>query len=163
MPNSITFLPVTQDHRELLRGWLDTPHVREWWGETEKELALIYDGMGEHEPYLAGVDGLPIAYIQAWWPIQHPHLEWLRGMTASTRGIDLFIGEASHLSRGYGSAIVAAFATKLFAEGATRLIIDPDRRNARAIAAYTKAGFARFGTHEGDVLMELHAQQSEFA
>lgn len=163
MPSSISFLPVTEAHRTLLRAWLDAPHVREWWGEAEKEIALIYDGKREHEPYLACLDGEPVAYIQAWWPIQHPHLDWLHGMSASTRGVDLFIGAAQHVGRGFGSAIVAAFADKLFAEGATRLIIDPHHRNARAIAAYTKAGFKRFDTHDEDVLMELHAKQAEVA
>ena len=48
------------------------------------------------------------------------------------RGIDISIGDASNLGKGLGSLIVKHFAAKLFAEGATRLVIDPDMRTTNA-------------------------------
>lgn len=156
MPSEISFIPVTQAHRALLLRWLSAPHVREWWGEPEEELALIYDGKGEHEPYLACVNGEPMGYIQAWWPSQHPDLPWQHGMGRDTRGVDLFIGDAAHLNHGFGSAIIEAFSQKLFREGAARLIIDPDRRNRRAVFAYQKAGFTAYDRTPTDLLMERH-------
>lgn len=71
------------------------------------------------------------------------------------RGVDISIGDASNLSKGLGTQIVKAFTHKLFAEGATRLVIDPDKDNVRAIAAYMKAGFTPYAEFEGDLLMEL--------
>ena len=58
-----------------------------------------------------------------------------------TRGIDQFIGEADMLGRGHGSAFIRAFIDRLLANGAPRIVIDPDPANARAIRAYEKAGF----------------------
>lgn len=163
---SITFKAVTEDDRALLRVWLETPHAREWWGEAEEELALIYDGSGEHEPFIASVDGEAVAYVQSWWPSPHPDLPWQHGMTPTTRGIDITIGRPENLGKGLGSLIVKHFAARLFAEGATRLIIDPDIRNERAIAAYIKAGFTpydRFETEDGtDLLMELLPEDFDY-
>jgi aminoglycoside 6'-N-acetyltransferase len=163
---SITFKAVTEDDRAMLHEWLETPHAREWWGDAEEELALIYDSKGEHEPFIACVNGEAAAYVQSWRPSQHPDLPWQHDMTPTTRGIDITIGRPENLGKGLGSLIVKHFAARLFAEGATRLIIDPDIRNERAVAAYIKAGFTpyeRFEAEDGtDLLMELLPEDFDY-
>jgi aminoglycoside 6'-N-acetyltransferase len=152
----ITFIPVTDTHRPLLEGWLKQPHWRQWWGAPHEELRLIYAvEEGEHLPFIACIKGEPIAYIQCWWPAQHPDVPWVRDMKMTERGIDISIGDASNLGKGVGALILRNFAAKLFAEGATRLVIDPDKSNTRAIAAYKKAGFTPFAEVDGDLLLEL--------
>ena len=150
----------------MLRQWLKTPHAREWWGNPDEELALIYDGKDEHEPFIACVNGEPVAYIQSWWPSQHPDLPWQHSMPPTTRGIDIMIGSPENLGKGLGSLIVKHFAAKLFMEGATRIVIDPDITNERAIAAYIKAGFTPydvFETEDGtDLLMELIPEDFDY-
>lgn len=151
----------------MLLQWLSTPHAQEWWGEPNEELRQIYAVEdGEHEPYIACVNGEPMAYIQAWWPTRHGDIPWQRDMTQTTRGIDITIGAAENLGKGLGSLILKHFAAKLFAEGATRLIIDPDSRNERAIAAYLKAGFTPYDMFESDdgtdLLMELLPQDMNY-
>ena len=159
----VTFIPVTEAHRPLLQGWLQQPHWREWWGEAEEELRLIYAVEdGEHQPFIACINGVPIAYVQCWWPAQHPDVDWVKDMTVTERGIDISIGDASNLGKGLGSLIVKHFAAKLFAEGATRLVIDPDMRNERAIAAYMKAGFTPYAEADGDLLMELLPEDFDY-
>jgi aminoglycoside 6'-N-acetyltransferase len=156
----VTFIPLADEHRSMLLQWLSSHHAQEWWGEPHEELRLIYAiEDAEHEPYIAHVDGKPIAYIQAWWPTLHGDIPWQKDMPMTTRGIDITIGAPENLSKGLGSLIIKHFAAKLFAEGATRLIIDPDAKNARAIAAYKKAGFTPYDIFEhpdgSDLLMEL--------
>jgi aminoglycoside 6'-N-acetyltransferase len=141
MPSEVTFISVTEEHRTMLFDWLSRPHVQQWWGDAAEEIELIYDDKGEHEPFIACFDDEPVAYIQAWWPSKHPDLPWQHKMTGDTRGIDLTIGDEENLGKGYGSMIVKAFAAKLFAEGAKRLVIDPDSTNERAKKAYMKARF----------------------
>lgn len=84
---------------------------------------------------------------------------WLADQTPGTLGIDITIGKPNMLGKGLGSLAVRWFCKKLFAEGAPRLIIDPDTANLRAVRAYEKAGFVRFGTHARDdgttLLMEM--------
>lgn len=158
--HDVTFIPVTEEHRNLLRRWASQPHWQQWWGEPEEELRLIYatEG-GEHEPYIACVNDRPIAYVQAWWPSQHPGLAWQHGMPMTTRGIDISIGDEQDTGKGYGPLILRHFAAKLFAEGAARIVIDPELENDHAVSAYMKAGFTPYDTVEqtgGTVLlMEL--------
>lgn len=162
----VTFISVTETHRDLLRAWLSTPHAREWWGDPEEELRLIYAVEdGEHEPFIACVNGEPVAYIQAWWPTQHGDIPWQQGMDPRTRGIDITIGEERHLGKGLGSLIIKAFAAKLISEGAVRLIIDPDMANERAISCYLKAGFTpytAFTEEDGSATLLMELLPEEF-
>jgi aminoglycoside 6'-N-acetyltransferase len=147
----------------MLLRWLSSPHARRWWGDPHEELQLIYAvADGEHEPYIACINGAPIAYVQAWWPSQHPDLPWQHSMDRTTRGIDITIGDADNLGKGMGPLIIKYFAAKLFCEGAQRLIIDPDAANERAVAAYLKAGFTPYDTFKGDLLMELTREDFEW-
>ena len=141
------FRAVTGGDLPMLAEWLAQPHVAEWWGDAEKGVAEIRQAMNEVsvEPLIVELDGRPIAYLQSY----DPHLEDghpYQDQPFGTLGIDLSIGEAELLGQGHGSAILRQFAEQLFAEGAPRLIIDPEPRNARAIRAYEKAGFRHFDT-----------------
>jgi aminoglycoside 6'-N-acetyltransferase len=161
--SAVTFIPLAEEHRALLRRWLATPHAQQWWGDPDEELRLIYAiEDGEHQPFIACVNDKAIAYIQAWWPTKHPDYPWQNGMTPTTRGIDITIGEINNLGKGFGPMIVKHFAAKLFSEGATRLIIDPDKNNSRAIAAYIKAGFTPYDEYEGDILMEMLPEDFDY-
>ena len=141
------FRAVTRDDLPMLARWLTQPHMREWWGEPEQGVAEIGEAIEsvETEPLIVELAGRPIAYLQSY----DPHLEDghpYQDQPFGSLGIDLSIGEAELLGQGHGSAILRQFADQLFAEGAPRLIIDPEPRNARAIRAYEKAGFRHFDT-----------------
>jgi aminoglycoside 6'-N-acetyltransferase len=78
-----------------------------------------------------------------------------------TRGLDQFIGEASMLGSGHGSAFVRAFTDRLLANGTPRVVIDPDPANAQAIRSYEKAGFRRernVETPDGAALLMVRDQ-----
>ena len=49
------------------------------------------------------------------------------------------------IEKGHGSAFIAERLTSLFEEGVPVVATDPHPDNARAIAAYTRAGFTQFG------------------
>ncbi|MDI6027472.1 GNAT family N-acetyltransferase [Corticibacterium sp. UT-5YL-CI-8] len=140
------FRPVTAKDLPLLANWLAEPHVAEWWGPADEELAQIREHMDSIsvEPLIVELDGKPIAYLQSYDPHMeddHPYADQPYG----TLGLDISIGPAEYLGQGHGSAILDQFAEELFEEGTPRLIIDPDPSNARAIRAYAKAGFQPIG------------------
>jgi aminoglycoside 6'-N-acetyltransferase len=66
--HSYDFVPVDREHLQLLRQWLEAPHVSEWWGDPDHEIDLIEEGLGLLwvEPFLATLDGRPFAYIQTY-------------------------------------------------------------------------------------------------
>ncbi len=165
---TIQFVPITVDDRAMLKTWLSTPDAQEWWGDPDHELRLIYDGeeSGESRGYIAHNDDGPFAYIQNWPCAAQPaevvaKEPWVGRQMPGTLGVDITIGRPDLIGKGLGSATVRAFCAKLFAEGAKRLVIDPDITNQRAVRAYEKAGFACYDTFtnpDGSVtqLMEMH-------
>lgn len=135
-----------EDDLPLLAAWLELPHWRDWWAQADDELAQIRDHIDSVsvEPLIVELDDEPIAYAQVYDPHLedgHPYADQPFG----TLGIDISIGPAEALAQGHGSAILNQLAEMLFAEGAPRLVIDPDPSNARAIRAYEKAGFRPLG------------------
>lgn len=145
------FAPVTPDDKSILRKWLSTPSSREWWGDPDHEISLIFDGekTGESSGYIVHGDDGPFAYIQSWPSDKQPadaikREPWVAEQPVGTLGVDITIGRPDLLGKGLGTEVVRQFCQKLFAEGAPRLIIDPDASNQRAVRAYEKAGFSRF-------------------
>lgn len=141
------FRAVTENDLPMIGAWIAAPHAAAWWGEPEKEIAEIREHIDSVsvEPIIVELDGMPIAYLQAYDPHledDHPYQDQPFG----TIGLDLTIGEPALVGIGHGSALLGQFVAQLFAEGTPRVIIDPDPTNARAIRAYEKAGFRPFDT-----------------
>lgn len=146
---SYVFRPLTKKDLPLVRKWLETPHVGEWWGDLGEGLAEIRENIDSDsvEPLIVELDGRPIAYLQSYDPHledDHPYADQPFG----TLGLDLSIGIAELVGIGHGSAMLAQFAAELFDEGAPRLIIDPHPDNLRAIRACEKAGFIKLGLRD---------------
>ena len=143
------FEPMTADDLPLVRRWLASAHVREWWGTPAEQLTLVTEDLDEPamDQYIVVQDDRAFAYLQCYlqgaWPENglglHP---------VGTRGIDQFIGEADMVGCGHGSAFIRMFSDRLLAAGIPRVITDPDPANTRAVRAYEKAGFHK--QHEVD-------------
>lgn len=145
MTDRYMFRDLTEDDLPLIARWLGEPHVAEWWGDPEQGLREITSAMSDiaTEPLIVEHDGRPVAYLQTYDPHledDHPYQDQPTG----TLGMDISIGPAEMVGRGHGAAIIRQFVRQLFDEGVPRVVIDPHPDNARAIAAYEKAGFRRF-------------------
>jgi aminoglycoside 6'-N-acetyltransferase len=143
------FARATPDDIPLLARWLERDHVRRWWGDPDEELAEIARIFGDPsmEALIVSHDGRPFAHQQSWDPscwTDYP----LQDQPPGTRGIDQFIGDVDMLGQGHGARFIRAFALRLFAEGAPRVVIDPDPENHAAIRAYEKAGFRALEVRE---------------
>jgi aminoglycoside 6'-N-acetyltransferase len=176
MPNRppIRFEPITADHYDLLRAWLEMPHMREWWGDPETEFHTIremVEGRDTTRPYLIVADKRPVGYIQVWFIGHHQNEEWLKDnpwlaeLPGAAVGVDLSIGDPGLLSQGIGSRALSAFVAMLRKEGFEIITIDPDPNNKRAIRAYEKAGFRTIphleGRTEGVHLMQHDPNANE--
>ena len=142
-PPQFSFLPLAEADLPLIARWLDAPHVREWWGDPQAELANITAHLDDPQvdPYRVDLADRPIAYLQCYrvWP--NPPAAF-RDQPCGACGIDLFIGEPDCLGRGLGRAMIRQFVAWLFAvTDAPCVIIDPDPANRRAIRSYEKAAF----------------------
>jgi aminoglycoside 6'-N-acetyltransferase len=138
------FRPMTAADLPLVLHWLKQPHVVEWWGDTHEQFALVSGDLDVEamEQFIVALGDQPFAYIQRYDPMVWPD-NGLGEHPRGTRGIDQFIGEPDMVDRGHGSAFIRAFIERTLADGAPRIITDPDPANARAIRAYQKAGFEK--------------------
>jgi aminoglycoside 6'-N-acetyltransferase len=149
------FRPMTVHDLVMVNAWLAKPHVRQWWDDEELTLAAADEP--PLDQYIVAIEGHPIAYLQCYLHSACPENE-LGTHPPGTRGIDQFIGSASMLGRGHGSAFIRAFVDGLMTTGVPRVITDPNSGNGRAIRAYTKAGFRSNGevdTPDGRALLMI--------
>ena len=132
----------TPDDIELLQRWDEQPHVIEsdpnddWHWQTE--LAREPDW---REQLIAEVDGRPIGFIQIIDPAREESHYW--GECAKNlRALDIWIGEAEDLGRGYGTRMMQLALSRCFAvPGVDAVIIDPLFANVRARRFYERLGF----------------------
>ena len=137
---------------ELLVTWRNRPHVREWWDPDEppvtasaviEELRPLMEGSDPTVACIIEVGGTPVGYLQFYpWDAEGAYLAEV-GIAVPARawGLDILIGEEANLDRGIGSRTVRLISDHLFAErGATAMALATEAGNARAQAAYRRAG-----------------------
>ncbi len=142
----------------LIKGWLETPHVAQWWHDPAEQFELVSGDLAHPEmaQFIVASEARPFAYLQC-----YRLSDWNTGFgpqPEGTRGLDQFIGEADMIGRGHGAAFIRDFTERLLADGTPRVVIDPQPDNARAIRAYEKAGFRRtdiVDTPDGPALLMI--------
>lgn len=149
--DGFSFAPFASEHLSFFRHWLLQPHVRSFWQETSNDGELANKFLvelprrGVHAFAIMRA-GEPIGFIQyydatkvggGWWENERP----------GTFGIDLLIGEAALLGRGFGPKVIREFIDFLRGRepSVTQIITDPAPNNARAVRAFEKVGFLREG------------------
>lgn len=119
--------------------------VARWWTSPPEEIAEIIDEPTVW-PYLVLQDGAPVGYFQFYHANPEPF--WAAfGVPAETFGFDMFL---TRRGEGIGTRMVCAAIAHIWRlPEATRIQIDPDPSNPRAIRAYEKAGFTARGAMQG--------------
>ena len=142
MTATVRLRPATLDDVELLRHWDEQPHVIEsdphddW--HWEQELAEDPDW---REQLIAEVDGRPIGYMQPLDPALEEQHYW-GDVPNNLRALDIWIGEAADLGRGYGTQMMKLALARCFADPSVeRVLIDPLASNTRARRFYERLGF----------------------
>ena len=134
--------PATLEDLALLRHWDEQPHVvasdpNDDWG-WEVELAKKPDW---REQLVAEVDARPIGFVQIIDPAREESRYW--GDVASDLcAIDLWIGDAADLGKGYGTEMMHLALARCFADPrVAAVLIDPLAANTRAQRFYERFGF----------------------
>ena len=139
------------DHARIV-AWRNSPHVREWWDPDERPLTPeaaqeeFAENLHEEHPTIACIielAGEPVGFIQFYpWDAEATYLAEI-GLTVpqGSWGLDIFIGDPGLAGRGIGSRAVRMLSDHLFAaESATAVALITEATNARAHAAYRRAG-----------------------
>ncbi len=138
----IELRPATPADLDLLRRWDEEPHVvdsdpNDDWG-WEAELARSPDW---REQLIAEVDGRPIGFVQIIDPAREETRYW-GDCPTGIRAIDIWIGEADALGKGYGTTMMELALARCFAPPDVQaVIVDPLYSNERARRFYERLGF----------------------
>jgi aminoglycoside 6'-N-acetyltransferase len=143
----IALRPATLADLPLLQHWDEQPHVLvsdpndDWgWGT---ELAYSPEW---REQLIAECDGRPIGFVQIIDPAREDSHYW-GNIVEGFRAIDIWIGEADELGKGYGTAMMKLALARCFSNPDVHaVLIDPLANNTRAHRFYERLGF-RFIEH----------------
>ena len=150
----ITLRPATLADAALLAAWDREPHVIA--ATTDDDDAGTAHGDMSWEEELAGqsdlsyhviaeLDGRPIGVMQIIDPELEPTHYW-GGMPPNLRALDIWIGPADALGKGYGEEMMRqAFALCFVDPKVTAIVIDPLASNERAHKFYQRLGFVPVG------------------
>ncbi|MFD5556010.1 GNAT family N-acetyltransferase [Streptomyces sp. NPDC127068] len=145
----LRLLPVVLErHLALLSHWMNDPAVAAFWelsgppSVTERHLGPQLAGDGRSIPCLGLLDGTPMSY----WEVYRADLDPLaRHYPARPHdtGVHLLVAGASRRGRGLGSLLLGAVSEQILRHrpACTRIVAEPDRRNAASVAAFRRAGF----------------------
>lgn len=148
-PSTIADLPIleywdTQQH--IIDSDLDDNY--DW----EKELLYEPDW---RKQLMAELDGRPIGFVQIIDPALEETHYW-GDVPQDLRAIDIWIGEASDLGKGYGTTMMRIAINQCFSTpSVSAILIDPLATNVRAHRFYERLGFRfveqkRLGEDESD-------------
>jgi aminoglycoside 6'-N-acetyltransferase len=141
--------PAAPSDVSLLRQWDEQPHVIEaspnddWAWETE--LGHIFPW---REQLIAEVDGRPVGYLEIIDPARDEEHYW-GVVPEGLRAIDIWIGDASDLGKGYGTCMMLLALVRCFNNPTVMaVLIDPLASNFRAHRFYERLGFRFVGSRQ---------------
>jgi RimJ/RimL family protein N-acetyltransferase len=125
------------EHLTLVHGWMNEPHVAEWWNLAgSPEVVRSYlagQAASEHlDPWIACSDGVPFAYVETYRAFDDPLAEHYTA-SPGDRGWHILVGDAAFLGTGATRALGRHVIERLLDEG-ERVVCEPDVRNARMLA-----------------------------
>lgn len=139
---AIQLRPATPDDLALLRHWDAQPHViaadpnDDWAWEAD----LGHDPAWR-EQLIAERDGEPLGFVQIIDPAREETHYW-GDVPSGLRALDIWIGEAHDLGKGYGTEMMWLALARCFdPPDVTAVLVDPLAENTRAHRFYERLGF----------------------
>lgn len=131
------FKHVKPSQGTLLRQWFQQAHIKEWMHgiglqNTLNGLEKFFEGKSDTTYWIGYDKDIPFAFL-----ITSPE-----GKDAIT--LDLFICDLNYLGKGIAVPMIKEFLRSHFSH-MTRVLIDPEATNTRAIHVYQKVGFKIVG------------------
>lgn len=127
---------------EMLRRWEREPHVQSGNPGSAWDWEVVLAGTCSwREPLIAEISGRPVGYLEILDPAADPEAYWGE-VPPGLRAIDIWIGEAGDLGRGFGTQMMQRALARCFANpDVDAVLVDPRADNTRAHRFYERLGF----------------------
>lgn len=147
-----SFHKVDQASYQKVLGWLHKPHVNEFFHgqglqNTLNDLEVqVSSGAPRCQHWIADIDGVQFGYLitSDANPEYNEDGRFAQHMEPEETAItlDLLIGEENYLGRGLAQLMIPTFLLDSFRH-VSKVFIDPEVANTRAIHVYEKVGFRK--------------------
>ncbi|RAP35986.1 hypothetical protein B1207_10455 [Legionella quinlivanii] len=146
----IKFQKLSYEDVPMLFKWFNLSHVQEYyslryWSKDEvlHKLEPYITGEKPVSGFLIKIDDKAVGYIQTYKVIDFPwdNQDLPNEIINNSAGIDLFIGDAALLGKGFGYKIIDQFLAESIWPEFNYCIVDPQINNKPAIRCYEKLGF----------------------
>ncbi len=136
-PSEFNFSPAEPSQISMIHKWLQQDHIKEWIHGTGLQNTLnglekFFQGENSTIYWIGYHQDTPFAFL-----ITSPE-------ESDAITLDLFICDPNYLGKGFAVPMIRNFLTNQFSN-VTKVLIDPEATNARAIHVYQKAGFKIIG------------------
>ncbi len=142
MTSEITLRPATIQDLDVLRHWdqqqhnIDSDPNDDW--NWEEELVRHHEW---RELLIAELNGRPLGFIQIIDPREEETHYW-GDIEPNLRAIDIWIGEATDLGKGFGTVMMRQALQRCFSNPeVVAVLVDPLANNVRAHRFYERIGF----------------------
>ncbi|MBR7554092.1 GNAT family N-acetyltransferase [Allobacillus sp. GCM10007491] len=158
---NITIRKMKHEDLRLMMKWLNDDQVLAFYEEPPSDWKRIVKKYrprieGNHyvTPCIIEYDDQPIGYIQ-YYEIQPKKLDEYGILLNNGKlyGIDQFIGEPTLWGKGIGTQMIRMILSELNRKGATKVLLEVNPENRRAIRAYEKCGFREIKDLENHLLL----------
>lgn len=133
----------------LLAKWLSDPAVLEFYEgrdnpfDVEKVNRVFFDSEDREGQCIVEYAGKEIGYIQ-FYPLDDETRKVYGYEDENIYGMDQFIGEPDYWNKGIGTLLVTSMVNYLIvSKKASKVVMDPQTRNLRALKCYEKCGFKK--------------------
>ncbi len=136
-----SFRRLKRDDLPLMRRWLTAAHVRVWWPDPERQIALMEQDMDNPHIDMQVVQLInhPFAYI-------HDHdarafdLPQFADLPQGARALATFVGETDFLGQGHSVGYIGARIEDLLRHF-PMVAVGPNTTDTRSISIFRQAGF----------------------
>lgn len=136
-----TFRRLTEADLPTMHRWLTTAHVREWWPDAEKQVALMQQDMNNPE-----INMWVVSLIDHAFAYLHDHDKNSFGMPQYTdlpqgsRVMSTFVGDVNFLGQGHSVGFIDAHVRAL-RRRYPLVAVGPNTTDTRGIGIFRQAGF----------------------
>ncbi|QFZ22109.1 GNAT family N-acetyltransferase [Saccharothrix syringae] len=135
----------------LVHRWMGAPHVAAFWRQAwprerwAEELRTQLSGV-HSLPVLVSLDDDPVVYLEVYRAARDV-VAGVYPARPHDLGLHVAVGELAMTDRGLVRSLLPVLTDALFAADprCTRVVLEPDVRNRRAVSSFTAGGFAPVG------------------
>lgn len=136
-----TFRPMTEADLPLMHRWLQTPPVKVWWPDADKQITLMQQDMrnADIDMWVVSLIDHPFAYI-------HDHdarafaMPQYADLPQGARVMATFVGDSDFMGQGHSAGYIDARVREL-RNKYPMVAVGPNTTDTRAISIFRQAGF----------------------